>query len=102
MNTYKKHITQKIQKHLTSLNLEPTFKVRERDLTSFTDDPGNTGIHILLVTPLDDLTDQALSNHSQILRLLYEDEGEGGPGDYEEFILFSQNNELGVLINYNK
>ena len=100
--TYKQHVTNKIRKHLNLLNIEPAFKVRVRDLTSFTDDPGNTGITILLVTPLNDEVDEALLNRSQILKLLGEDEGKGGPGDCEEFILFAQNNELGILINFNQ
>lgn len=95
---FQDHVETKIKKLYI---YEEDFRFRHYDLTEITDEPGNTCLWITFVSTLaGDLLDKTLKE--RLIELLGEDEGNGGPGDFEEFIVFNQNNELVVLINSNK
>jgi len=91
------HIEQKFRK------LRPGFMglFRHYDLEDTTADPGNTG---LCLTYISTGFRELLSAEEELRfkNLLVEDEGEGGPGDDEDFEILQQNNEVLVIVNENR
>lgn len=95
-HAWSNHVEDKIRK------LYPDSKItfRHYDLTETTDDPGNTELYISYVNC--ESVDVNDMDEAEIEASMLEDEGSGGPGDYEEFEIFTQNNELVIIINSNK
>lgn len=76
------------------------YLFRHYDFTDITDDPGNTCLYMSFIQLVD--SDFEEIEIDDLIELLGEDEGRGGPGDYEEFIVFRQNNEIVIIINSNR
>jgi hypothetical protein len=89
------------------LNLIPEAKFRHYDLEDTTDDPGHTGLYLTYI--YGDYDEELPFNETlpdifpddEFHEAFFEDEGKGGPGEYEEMIILHQNNEVLIIVNRN-